>query len=69
MQVQDGRFTRPFSAIEAHSGGAVDLAIFSLHLSGVSSLLGAINFILLFLICGLRVWAYTKCLFLYGVFW
>jgi cytochrome c oxidase subunit 1 len=29
----------------AHSGGAVDFAIFSLHLSGLSSLLGAINFI------------------------
>jgi len=35
----------PLSSIEAHSGGAVDLAIFSLHLSGVSSLLGSINFI------------------------
>jgi cytochrome c oxidase subunit 1 len=29
----------------AHSGGSVDLAIFSLHLAGISSLLGAINFI------------------------
>jgi len=29
----------------AHSSGAVDLAIFSLHLAGISSLLGAINFI------------------------
>ena len=35
----------PLSSIESHSGGAVDLAIFSLHLAGVSSLLGAINFI------------------------
>lgn len=40
----------PLSSTAAHSGGAVDLAIFSLHLSGVSSLLGAINFILLCLI-------------------
>jgi len=29
----------------AHAGGSVDLAIFSLHLAGVSSILGAINFI------------------------
>ncbi len=35
----------PLSSIQAHSGGSVDLAIFSLHVSGVSSLLGAINFI------------------------
>nr|AEA29869.1 cytochrome c oxidase subunit 1 [Selaginella moellendorffii] len=35
----------PLSAIPAHSGGSVDLAIFSLHLSGVSSILGALNFI------------------------
>lgn len=28
----------------AHGGGAVDLAIFSLHLAGVSSILGAVNF-------------------------
>lgn len=35
----------PLAGISAHSGGAVDFAIFSLHLSGLSSLLGAINFI------------------------
>lgn len=35
----------PLASIQSHSGGSVDLAIFSLHLSGVSSLLGAINFI------------------------
>jgi cytochrome c oxidase subunit 1 len=35
----------PLSGIQSHSGGSVDLAIFSLHLSGVSSLLGAVNFI------------------------
>ncbi|KAM3376680.1 hypothetical protein P3S68_015395 [Capsicum galapagoense] len=33
------------SGITSHSGGAVDLAISSLHLSGVSSILGSINFI------------------------
>jgi cytochrome c oxidase subunit 1 len=35
----------PLSGIQSHSGPSVDLAIFALHLSGVSSLLGAINFI------------------------
>jgi cytochrome c oxidase subunit 1 len=35
----------PLSASQAHSGPSVDLAIFSLHLSGVSSILGSINFI------------------------
>ena len=35
----------PLAGIQSHSGGSVDLAIFSLHLSGVSSLLGAMNFI------------------------
>ena len=35
----------PLSSVLAHSGCAVDLAIFSLHLAGVSSIAGAINFI------------------------
>ncbi len=35
----------PLSDITSHSGASVDLAIFSLHLSGISSILGAINFI------------------------
>ncbi|RYE13937.1 MAG: cytochrome c oxidase subunit I, partial [Rickettsiales bacterium] len=35
--------------MSAHSGGAVDLAIFSLHLSGISSMLGAMNFISTFI--------------------
>ena len=35
----------PLSAIGAHSGPSVDLAIFALHLTTISSLLGAINFI------------------------
>lgn len=35
----------PLAGIEAHPGAAVDLTIFSLHMAGVSSLLGAINFI------------------------
>jgi len=39
----------PLSSISAHSGGAVDLAIFSLHLSGISSMLGAMNFISTFI--------------------
>jgi len=43
----------PLSGIISHSGGSVDLAIFSLHLAGISSLLGAINFITT--ICNMRV--------------
>jgi len=35
----------PLSGIQSHSGPGVDLAIFGLHLAGVSSLLGAMNFI------------------------
>jgi cytochrome c oxidase subunit 1 len=35
----------PLSGTQTHSGPSVDLAIFALHLSGVSSLLGAMNFI------------------------
>lgn len=35
----------PLSYIDSHSGPSIELAIFSLHLSGISSLLGAINFI------------------------
>ena len=35
----------PLSGIQSHSGPSVDLAIFALHLSGISSLLGAMNFI------------------------
>lgn len=34
----------PLSSVQAHSGPSVDLAIFSLHLSGISSILGSINF-------------------------
>jgi cytochrome c oxidase subunit 1 len=35
----------PLSSIQAHSGPAVDLGIFSLHIAGISSIAGAINFI------------------------
>jgi cytochrome c oxidase subunit 1 len=35
----------PLSGLQSHSGASVDLAIFAIHLSGVSSLLGAMNFI------------------------
>jgi cytochrome c oxidase subunit 1 len=35
----------PLSGLQSHSGPSVDLAIFAFHLSGVSSLLGAMNFI------------------------
>jgi cytochrome c oxidase subunit 1 len=59
----------PLSSIMAHSGGAVDFAIFSLHLSGLSSLLGAINFIVT--IINMRVPGYKMDaipLFVWSVF-
>ena len=48
-QVENGAGTGwtlypPLSSIQSHSGASVDLAIFALHLSGLSSLLGAMNF-------------------------
>lgn len=38
-------FYPPLSSILFHSGPSVDLGIFALHIAGISSLLGAINFI------------------------
>lgn len=38
-------FYPPLSGLISHSGPSVDLAIFALHIAGMSSLLGAINFI------------------------
>nr|QBZ38187.1 cytochrome c oxidase subunit I [Stenocranus matsumurai] len=35
----------PLSSFSAHSGPSVDLTIFSLHIAGISSIMGAINFI------------------------
>ena len=35
----------PLSGMQSHSGSSVDLMIFSLHLSGISSMLGSVNFI------------------------
>nr|YP_009468941.1 cytochrome c oxidase subunit I [Changeondelphax velitchkovskyi]AVC55483.1 cytochrome c oxidase subunit I [Changeondelphax velitchkovskyi] len=35
----------PLSSISSHSGPSVDLTIFSLHIAGISSIMGAINFI------------------------
>lgn len=43
----------PLSGIDAHSGPSVDLAILALHIAGLSSLLGAINFIVT--ICNMKV--------------
>lgn len=35
----------PLSSVSGHPGASVDFAIFSLHISGISSLAGAINFL------------------------
>nr|YP_010170857.1 cytochrome c oxidase subunit 1 [Metschnikowia bicuspidata]QSD56444.1 cytochrome c oxidase subunit 1 [Metschnikowia bicuspidata] len=39
----------PLSSMNAHSGPSVDLAIFATHLTSMSSLLGAINFMVTFM--------------------
>nr|YP_009919792.1 Cox1 [Metschnikowia agaves]QMQ98501.1 Cox1 [Metschnikowia agaves] len=39
----------PLSSINAHSGPSVDLAMFALHLTSMSSLLGAMNFMVTFI--------------------
>jgi hypothetical protein len=44
----------PLSGIQSHSGASVDLAIFGLHLSGISSLLGAMNFCLTLFLAKVR---------------
>lgn len=59
----------PLSDITYHPGPSVDLVIFSLHLSGISSLLGAINFIVT--ITHLRasnIYLYKLPLFCWAVF-
>ena len=50
----------PLSGIQSHSGPSVDLAIFALHLSGISSLLGAMNLIQVFVFMRCHVmWCFT----------
>ena len=50
----------PLSGIIAHSGASVDIAIFSLHLAGVSSIAGAINFIVTIVNMRCRGMGYNK---------
>nr|ACI95013.1 cytochrome c oxidase subunit I [Sivaloka damnosus] len=42
---QDEQSTPPLSSQSGHYGPSVDLTIFSLHIAGISSIMGAINFI------------------------
>ncbi|KAI3989443.1 hypothetical protein MKX01_032545 [Papaver californicum] len=58
----------PLSGITSHSGGAVDSAISSLHLSGISSILGSINFITtIFNMRGPRMTMHRLPLFVWSV--
>lgn len=50
----------PLSGIQSHSGPSVDLVVFALHISGISSLLGAINFIVTILNMRTNGVTYTK---------
>lgn len=59
----------PLSNIESHSGPAVDIAIFSLHLSGISSIAGAINFIVTIINMRGRNLTFSKlALFIWSIF-
>lgn len=58
----------PLSSIEYHSGSSVDLAIFSLHLAGISSLLGAINFITTIINMRSAKLSWNRYLYLFGLF-
>ena len=51
----------PLSGIQSHSGPSVDLAIFALHLSGISSLLGAMNLILIWHVFLFMSWENSIC--------
>ena len=56
------------AGVQSHSGPSVDLAIFALHLSGVSSLLGSINFSLDVLLIGLVLYFVINIYNIYGVY-
>jgi hypothetical protein len=72
-QVENGAGTGwtlypPLSGIQSHSGASVDLAIFALHLSGLSSLLGAMNFMTtIFNMRGPGMTLHTVALFAWSV--
>jgi cytochrome c oxidase subunit 1 len=72
-QVENGAGTGwtlypPLSSIQSHSGASVDLAIFALHLSGLSSLLGAMNFMTtVFNMRGAGMTLHTVALFAWAV--
>jgi cytochrome c oxidase subunit 1 len=57
----------PLSSVMFHSGGAVDLAIFSLHMAGMSSLIGAINFIVTIVIMN-HLGLHRTPLFVWSIF-
>lgn len=50
----------PLSSLQSHSGPSVDLVIFALHVSGISSMLGAINFVVTIVNMRANGMTYTK---------
>jgi len=59
----------PLSSIDFHSSASIDIAIFSLHLSGISSILGSINFAttIINMRCSLMSWVKVP-LFVWALF-
>ena len=59
----------PLSGAISHSGPAVDFAIFSLHIAGISSIAGAINFIVtIWFMRGTALKGFKMPLFVWSVF-
>lgn len=57
----------PLSSNISQAGPSVDLAIFSLHMSGISSILGSINFVRTIINCKTNITWINLCLYLWSI--